>query len=147
MQSKAYEKVFPETKIGLDGWVLNTGLIEYAGHTGSFRNTTVAGSINGMELHFGLVDDPVKGRAEANSKVSRDKVWNWFTDDFFPRFADGLPTGARSVPSGPPTGPILGRRPCHQRGCSDSGASAARIPAAAARLRQNPVRQNCCRRT
>jgi hypothetical protein len=31
------------------------------------------------------------------------------------------------------TGPILGRRPCHQRGCSDSGASAARIPAAAAR--------------
>lgn len=87
MLSTTYQKIFPETKIGVDGWVLNTNLIEYAGHSGSFRNTTVAGSINGMELNFGLIDDPVKGRAEANSKVFRDKMWDWFTDDFFPRFA------------------------------------------------------------
>jgi hypothetical protein len=41
---------------------------------------------------------------------------------------------------------LTGRGPCHQRGCSDSGTSAARIPAAAARLRRNSVRRNCCRR-
>jgi predicted phage terminase large subunit-like protein len=38
-----------------------------------------------MELNLGLIDDPHKGRAEAMSKVSRDKVWHWFTDDWMPR--------------------------------------------------------------
>jgi predicted phage terminase large subunit-like protein len=88
MRSDAYRAVFPKTVIGQQGFICNTTLIEYgAGHRGSFRNTTVRGSINGMELHFGLIDDPVKGRQEANSKVNRDSVWSWFTDDFFARFA------------------------------------------------------------
>jgi hypothetical protein len=34
------------------------------------------------------VDDPIKGRAEANSKIARDKVWHWFTDDFLTRFSE-----------------------------------------------------------
>ena len=34
-----------------------------------------------------MIDDPVKGRNEANSKVIRDTTWNWFADDFFNRFA------------------------------------------------------------
>jgi hypothetical protein len=57
------------------------------GDVGSFRNTTIEGTINGMELHLGVVDDYAKGRAEANSKVTRDKTWDWFTDDFMSRFA------------------------------------------------------------
>jgi predicted phage terminase large subunit-like protein len=28
------------------------------------------------------------GRAEASSKIVRDNIWNWFTDDFFTRFSD-----------------------------------------------------------
>jgi predicted phage terminase large subunit-like protein len=36
-------------------------------------------------LDLGIVDYPVKGRAEANSKQVRDKLWSWFTDDFFTR--------------------------------------------------------------
>ena len=62
-------------------------LIEYAGHAGSFRNTTVEGAVNGMELHLGVIDDPIKGRAEASSKTVRDRTWNWFADDFSTRFA------------------------------------------------------------
>jgi hypothetical protein len=27
-----------------------------------FRNTTVSGQINGLELHLGVIDDPIKGR-------------------------------------------------------------------------------------
>jgi hypothetical protein len=38
-----------------------------------------------MEQHLGVVDDFSKGRAEANSKVQRDRIWSWFTDDFMPR--------------------------------------------------------------
>ena len=43
---------------------------------GSFRNTTVGGQINGLELHLGVIDDPVKGRAEVQYKTARDKTWN-----------------------------------------------------------------------
>jgi hypothetical protein len=64
---------------------LNSNLIEYVDHVGSFRNTTVRGQITGMEQHLGVIDDFVKGRAEANSKVDRDKTWNWFADDFMTR--------------------------------------------------------------
>src|SRR5262249_31984705 len=53
-----------------------------------FRNTTVEGQITGKGLDIGIVDDPIKGRIEASSKVVRDKIWSWFTDDFFTRFSD-----------------------------------------------------------
>jgi len=39
-------------------------LIEFAGYRDSFRNTTVMGAINGIELHLGAIDDPMKRRAE-----------------------------------------------------------------------------------
>jgi hypothetical protein len=29
----------------------------------------------------------MKGRAEANSKTVRDRVWNWYTDDWSTRFS------------------------------------------------------------
>jgi hypothetical protein len=41
----------------------------------------------GLGLDLGFIDDPIKGRAEAQSKVTRDKAWNWLTDDFFGRSA------------------------------------------------------------
>jgi hypothetical protein len=40
-----------------------------------------------MEQNLGVLDDFVKGRAEANSKLQRDRTWNWFTDDFYSRFS------------------------------------------------------------
>jgi hypothetical protein len=40
-----------------------------------------------MATRIGGVDDPVKGRAEANSKIVRDRTWAWFVDDFMTRFA------------------------------------------------------------
>jgi hypothetical protein len=64
----------------VNGWQCNTSPIEYADRFGSFRNTTTMGSINGMELHIGVIDDPVKGRMEASSKTTRERLWNWFTD-------------------------------------------------------------------
>jgi predicted phage terminase large subunit-like protein len=85
--SRFYERAFPRTRIGQPGWMCNTSLIEFAGHSGSFRNTTINGAINGMELHLGVIDDPVKGRAEAQSKTTRDKIWHWFADDWGARFA------------------------------------------------------------
>jgi hypothetical protein len=90
--SQRYNEIFPELLVGdtrsrglRTSWQLNSNLIEYVERTGSFRNTTVRGQITGMEQHLGVIDDFVKGRAEATSKVERDKTWNWFSDDFMTR--------------------------------------------------------------
>lgn len=91
-----YHIVFPETTINRSNVVTissqakrNSSLLEFVGHRGSFRNTTVNGQINGKALDLGVIDDPLKGRAAASSKIQRDKTWTWFIDDFLTRFSDG----------------------------------------------------------
>jgi hypothetical protein len=58
----------------------NSKFIEFAGKPddpdrGYFRNTTIEGPVTGMALDIGIIDDPIKGRAEASSAVTRDKTW------------------------------------------------------------------------
>lgn len=85
--SPRYQQIFANTRIGVNGATCNNNHIEFAGHAGSFRNVTVNGAINGRALNLGVIDDPVKGRAEAQSLPMRDRIWSWFTDDFGSRFA------------------------------------------------------------
>jgi hypothetical protein len=86
-ESKAYHDVYPHIRIRAPGWMANNTLTEFVGFKGSFRSTTIEGKITGMELNLGILDDFVKGRADANSKTARDKTWLWFTDDFLTRFS------------------------------------------------------------
>jgi predicted phage terminase large subunit-like protein len=92
--SPRYQLIFPNTRIntvGLPdtfGATRNREIIEFVGTTGSFRNTTVRGSINGESLDLAVIDDPVKGREAANSKANRESTWDWFTNDFLTRFDD-----------------------------------------------------------
>lgn len=93
--STVYRLIFPKTKINVSNKVAGNGqylrnkeLLEYVGHKGYFRNTTVGGPITGESLDMGVIDDPIKGRAEANSDTIREKNWNWLTDDMFTRFSD-----------------------------------------------------------
>lgn len=94
MDTDKYKRTFPGTHIASqtsreDGqWARNSSFIEFVGARGSFRNVTVKGQITGKTLGLGIVDDPLKGRAEAQSKVSRNAAWDWLMDDFFSRFAD-----------------------------------------------------------
>ncbi len=69
-------------------YLRNREMLEFVGHEGSFRNTTVNGPINGESLDVGVIDDPLKGRREANSKTVRDATWAWLTDDFLTRFSE-----------------------------------------------------------
>jgi hypothetical protein len=84
--SEPFGKIFT-LQIGTPGWAANNELIEFVDHGGSFRNVTVDGGITGFGLDLGIVDDPFKGRADANSKLIRDKTWEWFTDDFCTRLS------------------------------------------------------------
>jgi predicted phage terminase large subunit-like protein len=84
--NNAFRKIFPDLYVGVAGTAANNNLIEFGRDRGSFRNTTVEGAINGFGLHLGVIDDPVKGFAEAASKLQRNKTWEWFAHDFFTRF-------------------------------------------------------------
>jgi homeodomain-containing protein len=53
----------------------------------SVQRSTVPGAVTGLQLDLGVVDEPVKGRQEVNSRLNRDRIWNWFTDDFLTQFA------------------------------------------------------------
>lgn len=95
IMSRAYQQVFPNTRLSDDNVVTlagrflrNSSMLEFVGREGSFRNTTVNGPINGEGLDIGIIDDPIKGRKEANSTTIRESTWDWLTDDFFGRFSD-----------------------------------------------------------
>jgi hypothetical protein len=70
-----YKKIFGRTRVGLPCWKFTSDLIEYCDFRGSFRHTTSLGAVTGLELHLGVIDDPVKGRAEAFSKTIRDRTF------------------------------------------------------------------------
>lgn len=96
MDGTPFRKCFPNVKLSdtLSGrtpgrrYYRNTNILEFVGHEGSFRGTTVRGGVTGEGLNLGVVDDPIKGRAEASSEVIRDNTWLWLTDDFMTRFSD-----------------------------------------------------------
>jgi hypothetical protein len=48
---------------------------------------TLGEVISRLELHLGVIDDPIKGREEAHRVNARNKAWDWFADDFLSRFA------------------------------------------------------------
>jgi predicted phage terminase large subunit-like protein len=95
MSTTRYKNVFPGTILPTrrqthseNPKIRDRNLIEYAESLGSFRNTTVEGSITGESLDLGVIDDPMRGRKDANSITKRNSAWDWFTDDFFTRFSE-----------------------------------------------------------
>jgi len=45
----------------------------------------VGAGIAGHRADLGLIDDPLGSQEDADSKLMRDKQWDWFLGDFFPR--------------------------------------------------------------
>lgn len=58
---------------------------------GGYLAVGVAGGITGRGAHLFLVDDPFKGRAEADSERERANVWSWYDSEVKTRLA---PDGA-----------------------------------------------------
>jgi hypothetical protein len=66
IKSDVFRGIFGRTVTGIDNWVCNQSLIEYADYRGSFRNVTIQGGVTGFALDLGVIDDYTKDRAEAN---------------------------------------------------------------------------------
>jgi predicted phage terminase large subunit-like protein len=56
---------------------------------GGFIATSVGGSFTGRGFDFGIIDDAVKDREEAESELQREKVWEWFNNVAFTRAEPG----------------------------------------------------------
>jgi predicted phage terminase large subunit-like protein len=66
-------------------WSLNSGGEYYA----AGANVGIAG----FRALYGLIDDPIRSRQDADSVLVRDRLWDWYLNDFRPR----LVPGARQV--------------------------------------------------
>ena len=51
----------------------------------------VGGKIAGHRAGLGFIDDYLGSQEDADSKVIRDKQWDWYTGDFYPRLWPGAP--------------------------------------------------------
>lgn len=49
----------------------------------------VGAGIAGFRAKLGLVDDPIRSRQDADSKLIRDRIWDWYVDDFENRLIPG----------------------------------------------------------
>lgn len=56
---------------------------------GSYFAAGVGTGITGRRADLGLIDDPIKGREEADSQLVRDKTWDWYKSDFLTRLKPG----------------------------------------------------------
>ena len=52
---------------------------------GEYFAVGVDASVTGRRAYLGIIDDPVKGRAEADSSTIRQHVWDWYRADFWTR--------------------------------------------------------------
>lgn len=61
------------------------------GHDGGVITVGIGGALTGRPVDCMIIDDPVKGRAEADSQTYRDNAWEWWTETGATRLAPGAP--------------------------------------------------------
>lgn len=96
IESDDYQKIFPATKLGrvnsrvIDAMTKKTAVeFEIVGFKGSYRAAGIGGGITGTGADFLIIDDPIKNRQEAESKVKREAIWDWYTSTAYTRLEKG----------------------------------------------------------
>jgi hypothetical protein len=56
---------------------------------GEYFAVGVGGAVAGRRCDLGIIDDPIRGREDADSDRVRARIWAWYTDDFKPRLKPG----------------------------------------------------------
>lgn len=62
-------------------WALTSGAEYYAAGVGT--------GIAGFRAKLGIIDDPVRSRQDADSELIRDRIWDWYINDFKTRLVPG----------------------------------------------------------
>lgn len=61
------------------------------GHTGGVLSVGIGSGLTGRPADLMVIDDPISNREQADSKVYRDRAWDWWTDVASTRLAPGAP--------------------------------------------------------
>ena len=64
---------------------------QLAGHEGGVYSTGIGGALTGRPVDLMVIDDPIKDRVQADSKVFRDRTWDWWLEVASTRLAPGAP--------------------------------------------------------
>lgn len=62
-------------------WALTSGSEYYAAGVGT--------GIAGFRARLGIIDDPIRSRQDADSELIRDRIWDWYINDFRTRLVPG----------------------------------------------------------
>ena len=86
VNTAAYRNVFDGVYISKDAkskqrWTTTKGSEYFA--------VGVGGAVTGRRADLIVIDDPFKGREAADSKATRNRVWNWYQADAFTRLKPG----------------------------------------------------------
>lgn len=89
-RSPKYRQLYPKVLLSSetnkkDDWVLVDDTGQPTG--GRLYASGLQSGLTGNGFHLGVLDDYCSGRADAESRVFRDKTWAAFTDDFMTRRA------------------------------------------------------------
>ena len=97
IDTELYREVFPDTYLSgknnrgsLVGSNAsrNRNDFEIVNHSGYYKCAGVGGSITGKRYFYGIIDDPMRGRQDAESETIRNKTYNWYINDFYTRQLD-----------------------------------------------------------
>jgi len=66
---------------GIGAWETDRG--------GQYFSIGVGGAVAGRRADLLVIDDPTRGREDADSPRARETVWQWFTNDALPRLKPG----------------------------------------------------------
>ena len=93
IDDEKYLELFPETTlfgsnvrtVAKGSYLRNSDIFEVVGHKGVYKSAGVGGAITGMGCVYGIIDDPILNRAEAESLTYRKALWDRYTSTFYTR--------------------------------------------------------------
>lgn len=76
---------WPFPTVGLARGEFAIGNWGLAGHSGGLMAAGAGGAIAGEGANLIVMDDPHRNRADADSPVMQEKIWDWYQDDVYSR--------------------------------------------------------------
>lgn len=89
-----YARIFPDTKLGRSTpdeqgkvklGLRNADMFEVVGRKGLYKNAGVGSALTGYGATYGIVDDALRNRQDADSPVIRKTLIEWFQSVFYTR--------------------------------------------------------------
>jgi len=95
IDSNEYREVFSdahlsETRSSIGEWHLKIPMGDEGKIVRSvYKCSGIGGGITGRGYKYGIIDDPIKDREQAESKLIQDRIWNWYRSVFYTRAEPG----------------------------------------------------------